>query len=158
MTRVAVTGHRGLSPEVTELVRRELATHVATFDPTSLVGLTCLADGADTLFAETVLDHGGRIEVYVPAANYRDALPEEHHAAYDRLLAAASAVHHGKHHESTARSHMDASTAMLATADRVLAVWDGNPARGYGGTADVVSHAKKQQLPVTVIWPSGSHR
>jgi hypothetical protein len=43
---------------------------------------------------------------------------------------------------------------MLARTDRLYAVWDGKPARGYGGTADVVAEAEKRGIPVTVIWPS----
>jgi hypothetical protein len=39
-----------------------------------------------------------------------------------------------------------------------LAVWDGKPARGYGGTADVVADAKTRGIPVTIIWPPGATR
>ncbi|MGV9675297.1 hypothetical protein ACWDSJ_08460 [Nocardia sp. NPDC003482] len=35
---------------------------------------------------------------------------------------------------------------------------DGKPARGYGGTADVVEAARRQGLPVTVVWPEGAER
>ena len=47
---------------------------------------------------------------------------------------------------------------MLAKADRLFAVWDGQPARGYGGTADVVAEARARGIPVTVIWPEGATR
>ena len=53
---------------------------------------------------------------------------------------------------------MDASVQMLHRADRLFAVWDGQPARSFGGTADVVEHARKMGLPVTVIWPEGAQR
>ena len=53
---------------------------------------------------------------------------------------------------------MEASSAMLARADRLFAVWDGKPARGYGGTADVVAEARQRGVPVTVIWPEGASR
>ena len=48
---------------------------------------------------------------------------------------------------------MEASRAMLARADHLFAVWDGKPARGYGGTADVVAEARQRGVPVTAIWP-----
>ena len=51
---------------------------------------------------------------------------------------------------------MEASNAMLSRADRLFAVWDGKPARGYGGTADVVDEARKRGIPVTIIWPEGA--
>jgi hypothetical protein len=47
---------------------------------------------------------------------------------------------------------------MLADADELLAVWDGQPARGYGGTADVVEAARYKGIPVTVVWPAGAKR
>ncbi|MPZ83287.1 MAG: hypothetical protein GEV28_24000 [Actinophytocola sp.] len=36
--------------------------------------------------------------------------------------------------------------------------YSGEPARGYGGTADVVDAARDRGLPVTVIWPEGATR
>jgi hypothetical protein len=36
------------------------------------VGVTCLACGADQLFAHAVLDVGGAVEVVLPAADYRE--------------------------------------------------------------------------------------
>ena len=53
---------------------------------------------------------------------------------------------------------MAASELMIKHADQLWAVWDGQPARGYGGTADVVAAARDQGLPVRVIWPHGAHR
>jgi hypothetical protein len=105
-----------------------------------------------------VLDADGRLEVIVPAACYRDGLPESAHSAHDTLLARASSVERLDRVESTSEAHMAASQAMLAKADRLLAVWDGKPARGYGGTADIVAEARKSGVPVTVIWPEGAAR
>ncbi|WP_182906598.1 hypothetical protein [Microbispora sp. H13382] len=33
---------------------------------------------------------------------------------------------------------------------------DALSARGFGGTADVVSHAREQEMRVPVLWPPGS--
>jgi hypothetical protein len=159
MMRIAITGHRGL-PAATErlvdqAIRDQLAADAAG---DHLVGLSNLADGADQIFARAVLDVGGQLEVVVPAAQYRDGLPEAAHAGYDSLLSAASKVDRLSYIESTEASHMAASQAMLAGADRLYAVWDGKPARGYGGTADVVDEAERAGIPVTVIWPQGARR
>jgi len=53
---------------------------------------------------------------------------------------------------------MDASLHMIEQADELVAVWDGKPARGYGGTADVVKAAHERGIPVTVVWPEGVER
>ena len=47
-------------------------------------------------------------------------------------------------------------TALLAPrCDRLLAVWDGLPSRGLGGTGDIVTYARTLGRPVTVIWRDG---
>lgn len=158
MPRIAISGHRGLPDATATTVDSELRALVAALDSAELVGLSCIADGPDALFARAVLDRGGDIEVFVPADEYRAGLPAEHHPTYDCLLAAASAVHRLPYRESTSESHMAASQLMLERADELYAVWDGLPARGYGGTADVVGAARRLGLPVTIIWPDGATR
>ena len=50
---------------------------------------------------------------------------------------------------------MEAGRLMLDKADELYAVWGGKPARGYGGTGDVVAEARARGLPVRVISPQG---
>lgn len=157
MTRVAVTGHRGLPADTVRLVDTAIRATLAEIG-NPLVGISCIADGADQIFARAVLDIGGTLEVVVPARKYRDGLPVEAHAEYDALLSKAAQVHRLDHVESTEQAHMDASADMLRGAERLIAVWDGKPARGYGGTADVVALARELRTPVTVIWPERAHR
>lgn len=158
MARVAISGHRGLGPSTEALVTAGLRGTLERYPPNELTGLSCIADGADTLFAIIVLSLGGRLEVVVPADRYRDGLPADHHPIYDKFLDAASAVHRLPFRESTSESHMAASERMLDLADELVAVWDGQPARGHGGTADVVAAARQRGLPVTVVWPDGATR
>ena len=53
---------------------------------------------------------------------------------------------------------MAASQSMLDLVDTLIAVWDGQPARGYGGTADVVNEARRRGTPVLIVWPDGASR
>ena len=53
---------------------------------------------------------------------------------------------------------MAASRLMVDAADELFAVWDGQPARGHGGTGDVVAYARERGKPVHVIWPAGAQR
>ncbi|MGV9557439.1 hypothetical protein [Streptomyces sp. NPDC003522] len=156
--RIGITGHRGLSEEVEERIRALLSEAVKGHAPGGLVGVSCLADGPDSWFAETVLDHGGRIEAVVPAAEYRDSLPRWHHRTYDRLIHLASDVHETGMTASDAHAHMAGSEILVGLVDELLAVWDGKPARGYGGTADVVAHAQQTGVAVRVLWPEGASR
>jgi hypothetical protein len=155
---LGVTGHRGLSPQVEAQVRAELAKVVDAVDPEDLVGISCIADGPDSWFAQAVLAHGGRLEVVIPAADYRDSLPDWHCPVYDELTARAVDVHHTGMRESTSQAHQAGSEIVVGLADKVIAVWDGQPARGFGGTADVVAYAHRVGVPVHIVWPEGATR
>ena len=52
--RFAVTGHRGLPRETAQVVDAALREEIS--GTSGLVGVSCLADGADALFAQAVLD------------------------------------------------------------------------------------------------------
>jgi hypothetical protein len=157
MVRIAVSGHRGLPEETAVLIDGAVREALLEYRP-GVTGLSCLADGADQIFARVVLDLGDVLEAVIPAKEYRDGLPGECRAAYDELLGRAIRTHRLDFVESTAESHMTASARMLDDADVLFAVWDGQPARGYGGTADVVAEARRREVPVRVIWPNGARR
>jgi hypothetical protein len=157
MHRVGVSGHRGLEEPTVSLVEHRVRSLLAPMAG-QLVGVSALADGADQIFARVVLEMGGALEVIVPAEEYRAGLPAAAHAEYDRLLAAARTVTALPYQESSSESHMAAARRMLDGVDRLVAVWDGQPARGFGGTADVVREAEERGIPVDVVWPAGARR
>ncbi len=128
MPRIAVSGHRGLNTRTTKLIDQAIRERLSEH-PDSVTGLSCLADGADQIFARAVIDRGGTLDVIIPAEEYRSGLPAEAHAEYDDLLAHAVAVHQLPFIESTPESHMAASRLMVDKADELYAVWDGKPAR-----------------------------
>jgi len=156
MHRIAISGHRGLSSPTAQLVDKAIRAALAEHAP-DVTGISCLADGADQIFARAVTDLGGTLEAVIPAA-YREKLPEDSHPGYDDLIARAADVHRLPFTESTPESHMAASKLMVDEADELYAVWDGKPARSYGGTADVVAYARERGTPVRVIWPDGAQR
>ena len=157
MPRLAFCGHRGLSAATESLVDRAVRAALAASAP-DLTGLSCLADGADQIFARAITAVGGRLEVVIPAERYRDGLPEAARPGYDELFALAAGVHRMPFRDPSERSFMVASEFMIDHADELYAAWDGRSARGYAGTADVVAYARRQGIPVHVIWPDGAER
>jgi len=157
MYRIAISGHRGLPAPTARLVDEAIRAALAG-QASDVTGISCLADGADQIFARAVTDLGGTLEVVIPAAQYREGLPADSHPGYDDLLAQAAAARQLPFTESTSESHMAASKLMVDAADELYAVWDGKPARAYGGTADVVAYAREHGTPVRVIWPDGAQR
>ncbi|MFF4158468.1 hypothetical protein [Streptomyces sp. NPDC001678] len=156
--RIGITGHRGLPSDVEDQVRRDLTEAISSYGPEDLVGVSCIADGPDSWFAEAVVERGGRLEVVLPAEEYRDGLPDWHHQTYDALLGRASDVHRTGLAQSDSQAHMAGSELLVGLADQLWAVWDGQPARGYGGTADVVAYARRMGVPVRIFWPDGAQR
>ena len=80
-------------------------------------------------------------------------------AAYQRLLAAATAVFEldGRVvrtepgvRQPDSRSYEAAGRAMLNQSDLLIAVWDGQPGHGPGGTGQVVDEALRRGVPV--VW------
>jgi hypothetical protein len=81
--RIAVSGHRGLPAATADLVNKAIRAGLAECAP-DVTGISCLADGADQIFARAVTDLGGRLEVIVPAAGYRAGFPAATQPEYDR--------------------------------------------------------------------------
>lgn len=159
MIWIGGTGHSNLSPQSSELVLGALRDVLEPHAADGLHGITCLAAGADQLFARAVLSLGAQYDVILPAPDYRDTVVKPANAAdFDALLASASDVQFMPFEISGRKAYMAASNALVTRSDRLLAVWDGEPSDGLGGTADVVSHARRAGVPVDVVWPSGTRR
>ncbi|MFC8449704.1 hypothetical protein [Kitasatospora sp. NPDC057223] len=150
--RVAITGYQGLSGITEMLVRGDLWRLVSTFGASELVGVSCAGEGPESWFARSVLEHGGRLEVIVPAgASVFATAGDDHRSTRLRLMNEANAVHrlapaaHGGPGDDTA-------AALVGMADEVVAVWDGAP-----GTAParVAGLARQAGLYVHRIWPDG---
>jgi hypothetical protein len=124
-----------------------------------LVGISCLTQGSDQIFARIVLECEGAVEVILPAADYRERKVEpDNLAEFDDLMSCARAVRTLPYEKSNRDAYMAASEEMLGSVDSLIAVWDGNPSGGYSGTADIVAAARERGIPVTVVWPDGARR
>ena len=157
--RVAVTGHRAFDAAAAEHIRAHvvmLLEALAAAGPVRVV--TSLAEGADQLVAEAAVQRRLPLQVIIPAAGYAESLPEPAQHRFTELLTAAAVVRTLDHPAPSPAAYRAAGLAMLAEADLLLAVWDGGPARGTGGSAEVVAHARELGLPVEVIWPAGYAR
>jgi len=157
MLRVAVTGHRDLDEPTTAKVDTAIRALLGETGQ-DIIGISCLAEGADQIFARAVLDLGGRLEVIIPSAGYAATLSSHARRAFEELKGRASRIRALAHPSPGPGPYLDAGLQMLDRADRLIAVWDGRQARGRGGTADIVDHAHRRRMPVSVVWPEGSAR
>ncbi|MGW6935863.1 hypothetical protein ACWGE0_37810 [Lentzea sp. NPDC054927] len=155
--RIGITGHTNLVPECIPAVHAAITTVLDDLDR-PLVGVTCLAPGADQVFARAVLDLGGQVEVVLPALDYRDRLKPHQVAEYDELRAAATVVSVLPLMSSGRLAYVAANERMLASVEMLVAVWDGVPSQGKGGTADVVEQARASGVRIEVVWPQEARR
>lgn len=154
---VGVTGHQQLAVDTQQRVGDVIRTRLASIHP--LTGMTSLAEGADQIFATIVLSLGGQLAVVVPAKHYEQSFATE--AAllrFRELRAAASQLIELPFKEPSEAAYWAAGREIVARCDVLFAVWDGLPAAGLGGTADVVRHAEHLGKEVIRIWPAGSRR
>ena len=135
---IGITGHRHLGdPEawhwVADAMQRELDRL-----STPIVAVTCLAVGADQLFARLVATRSGRVRAILPFKDYaRTFRPEEMDAYLNLLLSAEVEIIEVPGTDEDA--FLAAGHRVVALADLLFAVWDSEPARGASGTANIVS-------------------
>ena len=161
MTTLAVTGHMDLTEDSVPLVRDALREVLKPYAAEgSLVGVSCIAKGSDSLFAEVVLELGGRLVAVIPSQDYRqNKVKPDHAATFDQLAEAADEVVVLPHESANRSAYEDANRTLLQRADRLVAVWNGEPPSGKGGgTADTVLEAREVGIPVDVVWPEGAAR
>lgn len=116
-----------------------------------------LAEGTDRLVAEEAIAVGAELTcpLPLPVDEYeRDFTSAKSMAAFRRLLAEARDVavvgEAGWTPDERNAAYVAAGREMLVRADLLLAVWDGLPSRGEGGTAQIVAEA--QDLGIPVVW------
>lgn len=157
---IGVTGHVNLTAGSVPLVRDALREWLGAYRGPGLVGVSCLAAGADCLFAEEVVAAGGELVAVIPSRDYREAkVAPGQRAVFDRLVGVAAEVVVCGHETAGREAYEAANRVLLERAERLVAVWDGAPPGGRGGgTADVVLEARAAGVPVDVVWPEGAAR
>lgn len=120
-------------------------------DPARLILVSPLADGADQFAAEAGLPEGYALQAILPfaAQTYADDFGGEKGHGFAALLARAERVLElSGERDDPARAYQWAGRATVAHCDLLVALWDGLPARGGGGTGDIVSLALRRGTPV----------
>jgi hypothetical protein len=152
VTHIGVTGHQRLEdpaawPWVEEAVGREMD---AATGP--LVVVTSLAIGADQLVARLGAARGATVHAVLPFGGIERTFAPEDLPAYRQLLSHAS-VEILQTPGTDEDAYLAAGRRVAEQSDVMIAVWDAKPAKGKGGTADVVAYAVAFGIPVVHINP-----
>jgi hypothetical protein len=147
------TGHQNLGPpDVVTWVERTLAVIIKEKNVT--LGLSSLAEGADQVFASVLVREHIPFRAVIPARGYENTFSAEHLAAYESLLRSARSVDVLSFDEPSEAAYYEAGTKIVSESDFLIAVWNGEKARGFGGTADIVNYAKAKRRLVVHVNPN----
>lgn len=147
MTHVGITGHQRLDePELWSWVADAMRHELAAVAP-PIVAVTSLAIGADQLLARLVLEQQGVIHAVVPFADIERSFSSADVGAYRELIEHAT-VEVLETAGTDEDAYLAAGCRVVGLSDIVFAVWNGLPARGKGGTADVVAYALREGVPL----------
>lgn len=176
--RLAVTGHRAerINPGVEALLAvavdtffsyveqeidaiREVANNSRNKPAElALVVVSALAEGADRIVARVGLRRGWKLQAVLPFARNeyeQDFATSESRREFYALLSAAHTVSEltRPRDANAVAGYVAVGKELVNNADLLVAIWDGEPARGPGGTAHVVDDALQHKVPVVWMVP-----
>lgn len=156
---IGVTGHRKLSNEnaLVEQVKQILDSKIKQLlppmsrTPIAFTILSPLAEGADRLIARKVLEFpGSRLEVVLPMDKdeyLKDFGTEESKKEFEELLSKARRIKTLPPTVSRNEAYQRVGQYVVDNCDILIALWNGKPPAGQGGTAEIVKYAQDNGCP-----------
>lgn len=156
--RIAISGHRFL-PDLYHIARdvdQVLERITQVYPGRTWIVLSPLAEGADQFIVEHILlvQPAAHLQVPIPMpeADYLKTLTTP--AAqrnFLRLYTLAQRTFELPAAASPQEAYLQLGRYLISHSDLLIAVWDGQPARGSGGTGDIVQMARLAKMPLAWI-------
>ena len=151
---VGFSGHRQLADPSAAAGAITAALETLRRDvPGEWIGLSSIATGSDQLFVRQLLNLRLSWHAILPlprAEFQKDFAPADWSEA-ERMLAQAEHLRVINSHGPREDAYLDCGLETVDGADVLIAFWDGQPAHGKGGTADVVEYAISTGKPVLIL-------
>jgi 8-oxo-dGTP pyrophosphatase MutT (NUDIX family) len=159
--RIGVSGHQQIGDEATvEFVSQQIHELLSKFQhlrrehDQDVIAYAALAIGTDRLFVKAALELGIPVEVIIPCSQYEEIYDSpEVREEYHSLLARCRQVHELPFQECSEDAYLAAGHWIVDHTDLMILVWNGYPAGGKGGTADIASYARLIRCPFIHINP-----
>ncbi len=156
LLKIGVTGHRKLKniDELIKIVQVELKKISNSYLLERII--SPLADGSDRIIAE-VLMNGFAANLIVPLPfekdEYTKDFSEDSKKQFDSYLEKASNLYEVDSLETNSRKecYFNVGKEVVNQCNVLIALWDGKPANGIGGTGDIVKYAKKKRKAILYI-------
>ncbi|MBX3316169.1 MAG: hypothetical protein KF902_04810 [Phycisphaeraceae bacterium] len=158
------TGHRVVENEraVTDAIREvisELTSRApdgTTRSASGWFGFGSAAIGADLMVAQACLQSGIPVRIVLPCSldEMLALTPNEHKCDFTRICVASEVAPTVLSRNNNYVDHAAVAREIASMADVLIAVWDGSPARGPGGTANVVELSRERGTRIIRIDPT----
>jgi hypothetical protein len=163
---VGVTGHRHLGddPRTPYIVHAQCVRlldrlqDLARYRGATLTAYSALAVGADQLFAEAAVGLGIPLVGVIPFESYPADFEGDERRRFETLLGLCRDVHRLAAKQRSDRAYLKGGLWVVNQVEYLIAVWNGLPAAGLGGTGDVVAYAEKKGRTVLRIDPNAPRR
>jgi hypothetical protein len=178
---IGFSGHRHLGEHAGAAANavREAIDRLASRCP-RIAGMSSAASGGDTLFAEEMLRRNAPLSIVLPFPCERfkkdfeteppDAWPRSeeiirraveldvvHQDDADAGMVVDTGLQAEQQHalgkKRDAKAYWEATHRTVDCSDILLAIWNGKPGKGAGGTADAVKYARRIRLPLIIFNP-----
>jgi hypothetical protein len=151
---IGFTGHRSLKnePRLRQQIRDFLRQQKAAFEGI-VYGVSSAAAGGDQLFAESCLELDIPLRVLLPrpAEQFREDFDDASWQRTERIMKDAVWVEVTGGNQGRKEQFYDCGIQTVTESQLLVALWDGQPSRGAGGTQEIVYYAEKIGHPVAWI-------
>ena len=161
MVAVGVSGHRDLSDieAIANAIDEVLHEILAAYGDGPLHVISPLAEGADRLVAwRAMANYSVRLAVPLPLemSDYMlDFKSISSKAEFTTLLEQADNIFELPAEDTREAGYLAAGMYVLNHSDVLIAVWDGAPANGMGGTSEIVAEARRRGMPMAWVQIAG---
>jgi hypothetical protein len=150
---IGFTGHRKLPDESkSRKLVYDFLSDRKTAAPGLIYGVSSVAAGADLLFCESCLQLEIPLHVLLPmpAEEFRHDFDLETWARAAEVMRQAVSVEVTGGHQPREERYYECGIQTVQQCRLLVALWNGEPSHGMGGTEDIVSFARGLGMPV--VW------
>ena len=150
---IGFTGHRHLPDESKS--RACILKFLQDFKSKTnkiVYGVSSAAAGGDLLFAESCIQIGLPIRILLPTPKeqFREDFDAPSWARAESVMQRAISVEVIGYGQTKEERYYECGAETVEQSEILLALWDGKPSQGLGGTEEIFTYAKNQGRPV--VW------
>lgn len=150
--KVGITGHRNLAKTEAEWLNKELKVEIDQMNIDE--AYSSLSVGADQIFAKIIVTKKIPLIAVIPSKKYEETFKADEIEAYKKILSLSQKNIQLDFDEPSDKAFYEAGKFLVNSTDVLFACWNSLPAKGLGGTADIVAYAKKNNKKIIHLNPS----